>query len=120
MTGGNVKFDPVNRSSGDFTVGGAVIGSNGQYSIPPGSTGLVPGEYRVEVTYEDYFNKQGEVYVRPAGPMTLSRPPVEYSYMQVVPEKYNKNSEIKVTLNKKKTTFDFDMTADQGDLRKAP
>ena len=119
MTGGNLKFDPIDRS-GDFTVGGAVIGAGGRYSIPADSTGLAPGEYRVEITHEDYFNKKGEVYVRPEGPMTLTRPPAEYAYMQIVPEKYNKKSDIKVVLQKKRNTFNQDITVEQDEIQRSP
>ena len=70
---------------------------DGKYSIGSGS-GPPPGKYRVEIIW---YKKTGKQVVG-------SDPPnKEDETIQVIPEKYNKSSELKVELTSGSNTHDF-------------
>jgi hypothetical protein len=72
---------------------------DGKYDIPA-ERGAVPGTYRVEITWPKPTGRK----LPSADPgMTIDE------RVEAIPDKYNKNSELKVEISSDKTVHDFDL-----------
>jgi hypothetical protein len=78
VDGGTIDFMPVEP---DGRVASALI-SGGRYEIPE-ERGPTPGKYRVEISWN-----------KPLGPLNEDNPDAPQPSEQVVPAKYNRNSEL--------------------------
>jgi hypothetical protein len=108
---GTITFVPLDGTKGPSA--GAVI-SDGKYDVPQGHGVLAGGRYRVEIESLVKSNRKGHNPFKPDGaPAQL--------YDNIIPPKYNAESELTVMIADEQTApvFDFDLTTDKKDKRRA-
>ena len=102
---GSIAFNAINPPAGVDITGAQVTISNGKYSVIDGS-GLLVGDYRVAIRAQQAFHKG-------TGKMIPNTEPLEgvpHEVRDLVPAKYNTNSEIIFKIEKRGAkTFDFDV-----------
>ena len=100
---GALSIAPSTSTEG-ATYSGATI-TDGRYSIPA-AMGVTPGEYLVRITVTESTGIPDPNAEIPGA--TIIR--------QLVPPKYNKNTELKINVAKGKQSFNFDLVVDEKDF----
>ena len=95
VDGGTINFMPVDS---DGRVASALI-SGGRYEIAE-ERGPTPGKYRVEISWN-----------KPLGPVDEENPDAPQPSEQVVPAKYNQNTELERDVTAGKNELDFPLTS---------
>jgi hypothetical protein len=95
VDGGTINFMPVEA---DGRVASALI-TAGRYEIPE-ERGPTPGKYRVEISWN-----------KPLGPLNEDNPDAPQPSEQVIPPKYNRNSELEHDIASGKNELDFPLTS---------
>ena len=103
---GTIVFQPLNPDPNIGVTGAQVQIVDGKYSIT-GGLGLLAGDYKVLIQSQRMVDKKtGQTIVgdKPDDPFS-------FTTENLIPEKYNTNSEIVFTVEDKKgpKTFDFDV-----------
>jgi hypothetical protein len=95
VDGGTINFMPVDSGG---RVASALI-SGGRYEIPE-ERGPTPGKYRVEISWN-----------KPLGPVDEENPDAPQPSEQVIPAKYNQNTELERDIAAGKNELDFPLTS---------
>lgn len=105
VTVGSIQFVPVDGTTGP-TTGGEIRDGNYVTAYPVGGE-PVPGTYRVEIRWPKKTGKK----LPPNIPPPPGAPPGTEleEVIEVIPEKFNKNSELKRELKPGSNTHDFDL-----------
>ncbi len=95
VDGGTINFMPMDSGG---RAASALIRA-GQYEIPE-ERGPTPGKYRVEISWN-----------KPLGPVDEENPDAPQPSEQVVPARYNENSELERDIASGKNELDFALTS---------
>ena len=99
---GVIFFQPEKPDPNAAVKGAQVHILNGKYSIDAG-LGLLEGDYRVRINAEVYKDVRTGKFVK-------ETEGIRYEVIELVPKKYNEESEVIFTVGKKKRmTFNFDV-----------
>jgi hypothetical protein len=96
IANGSIVFVPADPDAGGMIRAGGTI-TDGQYEIPA-KYGAYPGSHQVEI-----------VWLKPTGrKITADDPPVQLDErVNVIPAKYNKQTELVVEIKREENVFDF-------------
>lgn len=107
---GNIRIVPVEtqKRSGASLVGADKSFTDGKYSLLR-DAGLFAGTYKVFISSSKYVDaKTGE----DATDVQYTADPDKYKSLELIPQKYNKKSELTITVGEDKNqTFDFNLEA---------
>ena len=101
LTNATIQFFPEGSQS---PAGGAVV-TDGRYELPP-KPGLPPGKYRVSISSPSGGVDEGSFT---AAPGAKGKGPVGTGVKDLVPAKYNTDTELRAEVTSGSNTFDFDL-----------
>ena len=102
---GAISFVPVDSQASYGGAGASII--DGKYSISK-KDGLFPGEYKVQL-----FATADSGRVR-NNPISGETSPIR---MHIIPERYNLQTTLTVTIEPKKNRFDYDLDIDESEFK---